>query len=466
MFGTSPGDLLSVFLLDPAIMNTVIVDNVNGGALDGTGSVTSSSHGLMMWGGIEGLNLLNDPDLVVDADDALPFGGDGAGSGDVDSFRLFRSGAFGLLEIDGSIVGVFPVGFLTSITVNGSMDNDTLTVDLSTGPLPVPITYNGLTAALDNDQLRIDGSGTETGVYVPSATVNGNGVITVDGNDITFTDLEPIEVTNVASFTLQTPNSLDDINLSADRNFANTDDALLISGTSGGLEFESLRVLDVVDLTIDLAAGDGASPDDTVTIENGALLFDPTDLLTNITILAGQGNDTFVIEFQLPGGGTLTLDGGVATDTIRVIAQNDAAEDDVALTLVTAGPNATLTSTAGAMPASIQLLRFSGEIAAITGNATDNLIDLSGWSVNNQQSTASVIGGSGSDPVAGDDTLIGFNDDTVWSITNAFGPDSGDATGIHFENIDNLVGGAGNDNFVLQDGVVFTGTVTGGAGID
>ncbi|MDA1251388.1 MAG: hypothetical protein O2820_19430 [Planctomycetota bacterium] len=469
VFGTSPGDRLSVFLLDPAIMNAVIVDNVNGGALDGTGSVTSSSHGLMTWDGIEGLNLLNDPDLVVDADVALPFGGDGADSGDVDAFRLFRSGSFGLLEIDGTIAGVFPVNFLTSITVNGSTDDDTLTVDLSTGPLPVPITFNGLTSLGDNDRLRIDGSGTETGVYVPSATVNGNGVITVDGNDITFTDLEPVEVTSMAAFTLQTPNSQDDITLSAARNFANTDDALLISGSSGGVGFESVRLLDVVDLTINLEAGDGASPNDLVTIENGALLFDPTDLLTNITILAGQGNDTFVIEdseFQLPGGGTLTLDGGVATDTIRVVAQNDVAETDVAFTLVTAGPNAVLTSTAGASPASIQLLNFSGEIAALTGNDSNNVFDLSGWSVNNQQSTATIIGGSGDDLAAGNDTLIGFNDDTVWSITNAFGADSGDATGIHFENVDNLVGGAGNDNFVVKDGVIFTGTVTGGAGTD
>lgn len=473
--GTVPGDVLTVFLLDPAIMNPVIDDNVNSAPFDGTGSVVSTSHGTMSWDGIEGLNLLNDPDLVLDANLGVPFGLDGPDSGDVDSFRLFRTGNFGQLEIDGTAVSVFPVDFVTSITVNGSTDDDLLTVDLSTGPIPVPVTFNGLTAVGDNDQMRVVGAGTETARYIPSSTIDGDGTVTVDGNDIIFTDLEPIEITNMASFIFQTPNSQDDINLTADRNFANTDDALLISGTSGTtggvpLGFESVRLLDVVDVTIDLAAADGALSNDTVTIGNGALLFDPTDMLTDLTILTGQGNDEFEIqdsEFQLPGGGTLTLDGGVATDTIRVTAQDDAAELDVALTLVTAGPNATLTSTAGVAPATIDLLNFSGEIAALTGNSSDNLIDLSGWSVNNQQSTATVVGGnSGDDVLDGDDTLIGFNDDTVWRITNAFGPDSGDATGIHFENIDNLVGGSGNDTFTLQNGVTFSGTVDGGSGSD
>ena len=470
VFGSFPGDVLTVFLLDPAITSPMITDNVNGGTLDGTGSVTSTSHGDMNWDGIEGLNLLNDPDLVLDANLGLPFGVDGADSGVADSFRLFRTGNFGQLELDGTIVFTFPVTFLTSITVNGSTDDDTLTVDLSTGAIPVPITFNGLTAASDNDRLRVIGSDTEDTLYVPSTTTFGDGVLTIDGNDLTFTDLEPVELTNMASFTLQTPNSQDDISLTAARNFANTDDALLISGTSGGIGIESVRLLDVVDVTIDLAAADGALSNDMVTIGNGALLFDPTDMLTDITILAGQGNDTFEIqdsEFQLPGGGTLSLDGGVATDTIRVTAQDDAAELDVALTLVTAGPDAMLTSTAGLAPATIQLLNFSGEIAALTGNSSDNLIDLSGWSVNNQQSTATVVGGSsGDDLLDGDDTLIGFNDDTVWTITNAFGPDSGDATGIHFENIDNLVGGSGNDTFTLQNGVTFSGTVDGGSGTD
>ncbi|MFP6761993.1 MAG: hypothetical protein VB858_00195, partial [Planctomycetaceae bacterium] len=213
----------------------------------------------------------------------------------------------------------------------------------------------------------------------------------------------------------------------------------------------------------------GALSNDTVTISNGALQFDPADSLADLTILAGQGNDTFEIqdsEFQLPAGGTLTFDGGVATDTIRVVAQNDVVETDVSLTLVTAGPNATLFSDAGGL-ASIQLLNFSGEIADLVGNDSDNLINLSGWSVNNQQSAATVTGGASADDMtAGDDTLIGFNDDTVWTITNAFGPDSGNATGIHFENIDNLIGGSGDDTFTLQNGVTFSGTVDGSAGTD
>ena len=302
VFGSFPGDVLTVFLLDPAITSPMITDNGNGGALDGTGSVTSTSHGDMNWDGIEGLNLLNDPDLVVDADLGLPFGVDGADSGVADSFRLFRTGNFGQLELDGTIVFTFPVTFLTSITVDGSTDDDTLTVDLSNGAIPVPITFNGMTAVGDNDRLRVIGSDTEDTLYVPSTTTFGDGVLTIDGNNLTFTDLEPVELTNMASFTLQTPNSQDDITLTADRNFANTDDALLIAGTSGGIGFESVRLLDVVDVTIDLAAADGALSNDTVTIENGALLFDPTDMLTDLTILAGQGNDTFEIqdsEFQL-----------------------------------------------------------------------------------------------------------------------------------------------------------------------
>jgi hypothetical protein len=70
--------------------------------------------------------------------------------------------------------------------------------------------------------------------------------------------------------------------------------------------------------------------------------------------------------------------------------------------------------------------------------------------------TTTVTGGSRSN------TLIGPDQDTTWTITGA---NKGNMNGnIAFSGIQKLVGGAGADTFVIQTGASLTGSIDGGAG--
>ncbi|MFP6764611.1 MAG: calcium-binding protein, partial [Planctomycetaceae bacterium] len=192
-------DLLTISLIGTGIADEIIINNVTGGVMDdGTGSVTSSTHGDITFTSIEALNLYAGPDLVFDADQAVPFGGDGknTGGGDVDDFRIIRNGTLGELSVDGLLFAIFPVDVVNSITVDGSTDDDLFEIDEMGGQLPFTILYNGLESAGDNDALRVTGGpGVDTGVYIPSSTTNGDGTITLAGQTISFTGLEPVEVT-------------------------------------------------------------------------------------------------------------------------------------------------------------------------------------------------------------------------------------------------------------------------------
>lgn len=60
-------------------------------------------------------------------------------------------------------------------------------------------------------------------------------------------------------------------------------------------------------------------------------------------------------------------------------------------------------------------------------------------------------------PVNKDKTLIGANTSNTWTIN---GTDSGTVNDITFTNFQNLTGGTGSDNFILSSGIL-TGTITG-----
>jgi hypothetical protein len=62
----------------------------------------------------------------------------------------------------------------------------------------------------------------------------------------------------------------------------------------------------------------------------------------------------------------------------------------------------------------------------------------------------------------GNNTLTGPNTSATWSITGA---DAGTISGgISFSNVENLVGGSGDDTFTFDEGGSVSGTITGGGG--
>jgi hypothetical protein len=67
-----------------------------------------------------------------------------------------------------------------------------------------------------------------------------------------------------------------------------------------------------------------------------------------------------------------------------------------------------------------------------------------------------VVNGQG-----GTNTLVGPNGNETWHIT---GTNAGSVGGVSFSNVQNLIGGTGNDLFVFSNGKGVTGTVNGGGG--
>jgi len=103
-------------------------------------------------------------------------------------------------------------------------------------------------------------------------------------------------------------------------------------------------------------------------------------------------------------------------------------------------------------------------------NSLDYMLDLgvSSGTVNLADGTADGIGvgfaNINSINAYGDDnTLIGTDDDSLWDITDN---NAGTVNDVSFSGFGTLIGGAGADCFVFDDGVVISGTLDGGEGQD
>jgi hypothetical protein len=103
---------------------------------------------------------------------------------------------------------------------------------------------------------------------------------------IVFSGLEPVEVSGFASHTVTTPNSDDVITVTDGLNPSNQA-VHTVSGTSGGVAFESISFYNVTTFTIDTATNDAGSPNDTVSFA----LTGPAAGVTTIQLNTGGGSD-------------------------------------------------------------------------------------------------------------------------------------------------------------------------------
>jgi|GEM_PF-3499000 len=161
---------------------------------------------------------------------------------------------------------------------------------------------------------------------------------------------------------------------------------------------------------------------------------------TGIRVVGDSGTDTLTVDYSngtfAPTNG-FDFVGGGGTDTIKAI-------DNASFTL----------SDSALVIAGVGTISLSGITQAdLTGGASANTFDLSGWTGN-----ASVTGGGGSD------TLIGANTANTWTIN---GTNAGNVNGtIQFQGITNLTGGTASDQFTFVTGGSLSGTITGGGGTD
>lgn len=205
------------------------------------------------------------------------------------------------------------------ILVDGSINQDEIVIDAT---IAATIRVRGGTGldgtAVEDDVVRVIGTGTESGVYTPDATTFGDGTITSStGQTILFEELEPVEVSGFASLTLITPNEIDVVDIT-DTTALGGEPAVLVTGTSGGVAFESLTYFDVATFTLDLATNDvGAGSSDDLLVD-----FSTTPQNSPVIIVnAGPGNDEMDVEASAAGV-TTTFNGQAGNDDVDITPTN------------------------------------------------------------------------------------------------------------------------------------------------
>jgi len=228
-------------------------------------------------------------------------------------------------------------------------------------------------------------------------------------------------------------------------------------------------------------------------------------LSTTYTLTAGNwtrvgtnGLSSSVVTIGYQNIPNLEVDGGIGLNFFNL--QSTAAGSSVTLK-TNAGVNLVTVAdgnqTLGGIADSLQVLGDAGGETAVTLNDAGNTIPMEydftattvGWeplgapSVTPQFTYANLSdltlqGGSGGNTLvvqstltglalvmdggSGTNTLQGPDTDTAWQIT---GSNTGTfSSGVSFTSVQNLVGGAGADTFVLADGAGVTGNLDGGAG--
>jgi len=371
--------------------------------------------------------------------------GDQDGVDDNDDISVQLNGAGTHLEVrlNGDLVYTNPVSIPQEINIKGWGGDDTLTVDFSNGDPLAGITVNFDGGVGDTDELVITGGTGEIGSYLPGTTA-GDGVVQVGGSTISFTGLEPVTVSGFAEFTFVTPNSNDVITVDSPAAGRNR-----ISGTSGGVAFESLTFYDVDHFLLDTATNDNplADPNDHVTfssdlVASGLDSFtvdlgpgnDEADAsamtsssLTGVTLLGGAGQDTLIggdgsttntilggddADEIIVTGGANDVDGGAGSDTLNLWDRTTAGAFVVSRSgdeqgIVVTGP------AVGAWADDIEQVNIGGDF---TDPGSSVLIhDLSGTTVRKVLSGgAANPGGFGTDTLAGTLTVEGrLADDNI-----------------------------------------------------
>ncbi|MDH4156934.1 MAG: hypothetical protein OEW00_06620, partial [candidate division Zixibacteria bacterium] len=231
------------------------------------------------------------------------------------------------------------------------------------------------------------------------------------------------------------------------------------AGTLNGKPFVDIECLIGGEDTDNFVFADGGSID---TVDGGGGQYDAVEIQSI--------HDVITLNYTGYGSGSVELDGAVvslyskmetiiitssgrgppATATINVltgvsdefILRDEGAPDNGIITIY--NTNSTFTDTTFEAP--------TGSLTINSGQGNDTI------AIEVPEPTFDLLINGQS----GNDTLVGPAVNTTWYIT---GPDSGNVAGVDFVGIENLTGGADNeDTFVFVDGGSLSGSIDGGAG--
>lgn len=239
--------------------------------------------------------------------------GNGAGNGTADSYLITQAGGNLTISVNGQVLGTF--SNTNPVTITGSSDDDTLTVDLGGGSMP-NITYHG---GSGTDSLVFLNANGTTLTYTPSNTTDGT--VDLDGNVLTFTGLSPITYTGTLAdvFVNVTATGAQTIDISATA----TDTTVDANGT-----FELITFTNATN-SLTVNAGDG---NDIINLNSYA------GAAIDIDLNGEAGNDNVNTDFSAVGSNTLTTDGGSDTDIFTFDPEGNAIVDTG--TQITGLPNA------------------------------------------------------------------------------------------------------------------------------
>ena len=380
-------------------------------------------------GSFDAFTLKLSPDMLFDLSGLF---------GDV---KLVRNGDMLDLFYNGTLTGgnyiLFdqePISDIRSVRINNSIGlGNSLTLDFLAGgtfSFDGGIHYAAGSAA--TDVIRFVGRANEGFTYAPALGTEFAGTMRTYGDDVTFTSVEFVFMTNSQALSLETQGSTDALTVSAGNGFLGHR-ATTIAGTSGGTAMASITLDRVRDLTIDMGAQDGAlaQSNDNITFASGSL---EAVGLQNLTVLGGKGADNMVVnsaDLGLPGSGSVfRFEGGAGNDRLAVNGNTDYRLNDLRLT-----------STAGGF-----ILHDEVERAALSGGASNNTMIAVGYSgaltINGLAGNDVMWGGTGTNSILG-----GTGDDQLHGNARNDSLDGGDGN-------DQLFGGLGNDS------------LNGGAGLD
>ena len=241
----------------------------------------------------------------------------------------------------------------TYFQFDGLAGDDTLRVVYAGGD-PVPVNGALFDGGPGDDRLGVFGAG-NTATYLPSATTPGSGVVGVDLGTIGFVNLTPVDITGMAIVNVVFPNA-DDI-VAVDNGFDFTmggaTPAIRVSGTTGGIPFETLALWNNGTVTIDTSSVDG---NDAVTINSATVGNN-----TNLAVTTGAGSDTVAIQ-----AGGVSLAGNFTVTSQAIAVNGPVASTGGTVALTNAG---TLTIGGVTISAATAIVQNGSGPVAITGNA-------------------------------------------------------------------------------------------------
>jgi hypothetical protein len=226
-------------------------------------------------------------------------GGNGPSNGVPDAFMLVREGSRVAVYLNGVPSRSWPLDTVDTLTVDGSDDDDTLTVDFSGGN-PIPrggLHYNGGANGPAGDALHLVGGALTQVAYRFANRTDGS--IDVDGSEIVYTGLEPIlDTTTVTNFTVLGTNLPNVISCLASQ-----------TGNFGEIDVDANEIIQFANKTtliIDAMNG------------NDQIYIGPFGApgLTSVVVHAGAGDD--VISVAAGAAQPITILGEDGDDVIRV----------------------------------------------------------------------------------------------------------------------------------------------------